>query len=101
MNLSPKQRFQKNADLSRAHLEWCAKDTTHAILEAALAQYVESQPAAPNQMLAVDYHQRLAGAKAFIDELLNLSEPPSERRTRPSDNLPLHRDTRDAPKIKE
>jgi len=100
MKLSPKQRFQqKHTVLAKKHLEWCASDEAHVILETAFAQFADNIPAAPNQMLAVDYHQRLTGAKAFIAELLNLSEPPTERKTRPSDNLTMEMPGR--PKSKE
>lgn len=89
MNLSPKQRFQKNAELAKAHLEWCAHPTTHATLETALAQYAMSFPESPAASISADYHQRLQGARDLIFVLLNLSEHPIEKTRTRSDNLPI------------
>lgn len=89
MNLTPKKRFIGNGDLSKQHATWCAHPTTHAILEAALAEYATRTPVAATQVQAVDYYNRLIGAKEFIGVLLNLSEAQVEQRTTRGDNLPV------------
>lgn len=89
MNLSPKKRFQSNKDLAKQHADWCAHSNTHAILESALAEFAARTPVAPTQVLAVDYYQRLQGAKDFIALLLHLSEPQAEQRTTRGDNLAI------------
>ena len=96
VNLNPKQRFQKNAILAKAHLEWCASDSAHIALEAAFAQFAGTLPMAINPVQSADRHQQLQGARDFISILLNLSEPQAERKQTRGDNLPTP-----TPKTKE
>lgn len=90
MNLTPKTRFQKKANLAKKHLDWCAQDDTHEILEAALAHFTTTMAVSTSPNQSLDYHQRLVGAKEFINVLLNLAEPHEQPKPRRGDNLAPH-----------
>lgn len=84
MNLSPKDRFLKSPD-ARVHLDLVGMASFHHALESALAEMQLS--VAKSSDPAANWW-RLDGAKDYIRILLDLPEPPKERRRgAPRENL--------------
>jgi hypothetical protein len=86
MTLAPKTEYQKGI-WSRQHAELCASPTFQATLQTALVQmlYDEGSPADP--VIASATWHRMAGARAFVHVLLNLAEPPPEKKIEPHQNI--------------
>lgn len=86
ISLSPKTRFQKTQD-SAVHAELVVKDSFLNAITFALAEYEVDLPSAESPARSWDAYCKIMGAKEFINTLLNLAEPPTERRDIPNKNL--------------
>lgn len=86
MTLAPKAEFQKGPS-AKEHAELCASPTFQGALKTALLQmlYDEGSPADP-ALAAASWH-RIAGARALVHVVLNLAEPPAEKKITPHQNL--------------
>jgi len=71
---SPKAQFQKTK-FARVHAELVLQEAFLAALNAALLEYVHSQVPQKDQYLDACAANRIAGARHFVDVLLNLAEP--------------------------
>lgn len=71
--LTPKARFLADKEASKRWYDLCGDPALHRVLETALAE-LATQLIAGNASEAVMSHYQMAGAKRFIDVVLNLGE---------------------------
>lgn len=86
MTLSPKKDFRKGP-WAKAHAELCASQTFQTAVQTALVQMVYEEGSPVEPIIATASWHRIAGARAFINVLLNLAETPPDRKIEPNQNL--------------
>jgi hypothetical protein len=88
MTLSPKKRFQtEGGPVHVFHVELSASANFHHVLETALVEMQYQESTSPDPVVAAATHHRLAGARAFVHVLLNLSEPHTVKKSDTTTNL--------------
>lgn len=88
MNLNPKARFQvENPEARKLIADVSANPLFLRSIEVALLELAYQESTSPDSGVAAATHHRLAGARAFVHTLLNLSEPLPQRKTDTKANL--------------
>jgi hypothetical protein len=86
MTLSPKARFQKSAD-AKTVSSYLHSDPFLNAVTAALAEMQMNMPGTDNPSKEWDSQCQMAGAKRFIDTLLNITEQSRQAPPLPKQNL--------------
>ena len=76
MTLNPKTRFQAQDALAKQHLDISASEAFQRAAESALLQMVMEIPSPKDQEQAAANWYAMAGARAYVNLLLNIAEKP-------------------------
>jgi len=76
MTLNPKTRFQQQEDLAKRHLDVTASESFLRAAESALLQLIMDMGTPKNNDEAAANWYAVAGAKKYMELLLNLAEKP-------------------------
>lgn len=76
MKLNPKARFQALEDLAKRHLDVSASESFQRAAEYALLQLLLEIPTPKDEEQAAANWYAVAGARAYLNLLLNIAEKP-------------------------
>jgi hypothetical protein len=86
MNMTPKVDF-RNGPFSKAHIDLVVSPGFQEALRASLLQMVYDEGAPSDPVIAAASWHRIAGARALIHVLMNLAEPPQDKKIEPRTNI--------------
>lgn len=79
----PKARFLLDKNLSRRHADYTASEAFSIAVEAALAEMFNNMQATTDMNLSMMSHQRMLGARTFIDTFAALGNPAKDVKSSP------------------